>query len=677
MQPTAYPVDREKLLAVWQHFVEQGQLLDGDLDPAIVRSWQRCAPRLNPYAPPQQVILSPQALEQLLINHFDLIAIARPLMEDIHQFVEGSDFVVVLVDNTACVLELLGDPSMVEQAQEIRLIPGAYWDEGRMGTNAFALALLEGIAVQVVGAEHFFAAFHPYADSAAPIHNIDGRPIGALGMLGLARDSHSHTLGLVMAAARAIENQLQADLYLWETNCRLAELNCMIEAISDGILSWNNEGVITHLNAQAGEILGLKPSAVVGHSLEEVMALPPMIVEAIQRGEMLRDIEGRFQVNGREVDCLVSLKPIFEGRRGPVGYIITLQRIERVRRLVHRLVGAQAAMTLEDVIGESPAIRCVRRQALVAAKGTAPVLIRGESGTGKNPLVRAIHNESPRANGPFITINCPAIPNELVLSEFLGYEGGAFSGALAEGRPSKFELAHGGTLLLEQVECLPLNMQAALVPIIETGEVMRLGGTRVIPVDVRIIATSAANLEQLVAEGRFRADLFYRLSAFVITLPPLRERVEDIPLIVTHLLDQFARQSRREVTITPRAMEALMAYPWPGNVRELQNVLERALVMAEADVIDLKHLPVAIREHRTLIPCSPRMEPILTLEEAEREAICRAGYACQGRVKEMSAMLGISRTTLWRKMKAYKISLQDFKNLPASPGVFQNETKVP
>jgi transcriptional activator for dhaKLM operon len=568
---------------------------------------------------------------------------------------------VLLVDGAACVLDILGDRPMVEELERRGMRPGAYWDEGHMGTNALALALLEAVPVQVVGAEHYFQAYHDLTCSAAPIHDVHGRIVGALGMAGPHDAACSHTVAVVMAAARAIGNQLQTDMYLQEANRRLAELNSVFGAISEGVMSWSQNGQITHINAQAGEILGIKPQAVLGRPLTEVLQLPPIVTEAVRSEEALRDVEASFEVNGRTVDCMVSLQPIFEGLRGPVGYIATLRPIERVRKLVQRLVGAQATLTLDDVLGESVGMQRARRQARLAARGTAPVLLRGEDGIGKNPLARAIHNESERAAGPFIAINCLAIPHELMVSEFLGYEGGAFSGALAEGRPSKFELADGGTLFLDEVESLTLEMQAALLQVIETGHVMRLGGTRPIPVDVRIIAATSTDLEQRVAEGSFRADLYYCLGVFIIDLPPLRERVEDIPLLVERFLARITERMDRPAFIDEEALAVLKRYPWPGNVRELENVLERALTLSEDGVIRVKDLPTSVRDGRALTPNSPFPQPVLSVAEAEREAIIRAGWACRGRVTSMAQQLGISRTTLWRKMKRLNIDPREFK----------------
>jgi transcriptional regulator of acetoin/glycerol metabolism len=659
MQPTRYPIDFHSLYAGWRQFVEGGAF-PPQIDPLVGMSWRRCVPKNNPYTAGGLPRLSETSLQSLRINLFNLIAIARPAMEDIYQLVESSGYVVVLLDASACVLEVLGDPDVLARVSELGVTPGAYWDEGHAGTNAFGLALWERSPVQVVGAEHFFLRFHALSTSAAPIYNSDGHPIGILGMVGLVRNSDVHTLAVVHSAARAIEVQVQADRLFAEVNAQRTQLSATLEAISDGLLVCDNAGLITHMNAQAEQILNLKFSAVGGRPLGEYVELPESVQQARRNQQSVTESEVIFQVKGLQIGCLISLFPIRrEGDNAVDGCILTLRRIEQVHRLVQRMVGTRSSYTLADFVGESNVINQVRRQAQVAARSQTPILISGESGTGKGVVARAIHNESARAEGPFVNVNCRVLPRDLVVSEFLGYEGGAFRGANAQGQPSKFELAHTGTLHLEEVDALPLEMQAALLRVIETGEVMRLGGRRIIPVDVRFIATSSADLERQVINGDFRADLFYALSRISIRLPSVRDRLSDLPLLVAATLDRLRRQTGRRVEIATEALQVMRRYRWPGNVRELENALERATALADYERIEAKHLPDAIRGRSSW---SEPSERVAALREAEYEAIIRAGWACQGNLTKMASALGIGRTTLWRKMKASGMRLEDFRS---------------
>jgi transcriptional activator for dhaKLM operon len=309
----------------------------------------------------------------------------------------------------------------------------------------------------------------------------------------------------------------------------------------------------------------------------------------------------------------------------------------------------------------------VLRQARAAARGTAPVLLRGEGGVGKHLLARTIHNAGERKGQPFMAINCRAIPHTLMVQEFMGYE----SKRPRDGRPSKFELANGGTLFLGQIESLSLEMQAALLQIIETGTVMRIGGTQPIPVDLRIIAASSADLEQAVAEESFWAS-FITVSTSLISksrrcatgwriFPNWPERFfQRLEKPNGETADH--KDSESSAYIDEDVMAILYRYPWPGNVRELENVLERARYHSYDGVIRPLDLPEVVRSGRVMVATSPLPQPIISIAEAERKAIMRAGWACQGHVSEMAQYLGISRTTLWRKMKRFNIEVDDFKN---------------
>jgi transcriptional activator for dhaKLM operon len=659
MQPSNAAIDLERLKRAWLAFTSTGRLAD-DLDPLIRLSWQRCAPRLNPTRPPQWTYVSDEVLPLALSQNNSLRAIARPIMEDVHQFIEGSGSVLLLLDSTTCVLDVLGDKATLDYFTSVGVRQGAFLSEGRLGTIAFATALIEGCPAQVVGPEHFLAAFHEIGSAAAPIFDLDGRPIGAVGLLRMAAQHNPHVLGIAVAAGKAIENQLQAEMFVQEANTRATELNTALDAISDGVLSWTARGTIMYLNEHAGQLLGLTPTAVVGRTLAEYLTFPEGLARAIAGGEELSDVETSFGVDGGQRECLVSLRVIRNAEGEPAIYIATLRYIEQVRQLVHQQVGTQARLTLDDLIGNSQAARQIRRQALSSANAKACLLILGESGTGKNVLARAIHNSSRRASGPFLAINCRALPRGLAISEFLGHEAGAFGNAHA-GQPSKFELAHGGTLFLDEVESLSLDAQAALLRVIESGEVIRLSGGRIIPVDVRVIASSASDLEADVAAGTFRSDLLFRLRSFVIAIPPLRERPEDVPLLIDQLLDKLSVQVGQTLGLTPAAREALRAYPWPGNVRELESVLERAALLCDRQPINLGHLPEAVRQRRAVIPGKPLTVPVRSLVEVEKQAILSAGRATSGNLSEAARLLGIGRTTLWRKMKELGIMAEDFR----------------
>jgi formate hydrogenlyase transcriptional activator len=308
----------------------------------------------------------------------------------------------------------------------------------------------------------------------------------------------------------------------------------------------------------------------------------------------------------------------------------------------------------EAIIGESPALKEVVRQVEIVASTDATVLLQGETGTGKELLARAVHQQSFRSDHPFITVNCAAIPMGLLESELFGHERGAFTGALAQ-KLGRFELAHQGTLFLDEIGELPLDLQPKLLRVLQEQEFERVGSARTRRVDVRLVAATNRELAQMVDAGQFRADLYYRLHVFPITVPPLRQRPEDIPLLVRHFVHHYARQLHRRIdTIPAEVMEALTHYPWPGNVRELQNVIERAVILSPDSVL---RLPPAEWQRRP--PTTEAPDRVLTLAEVEREHILRVLRETRwviGGLQGAAARLGLRRTTLLYRMEKLGIS---------------------
>ncbi len=311
-----------------------------------------------------------------------------------------------------------------------------------------------------------------------------------------------------------------------------------------------------------------------------------------------------------------------------------------------------------QIVGDSPAVRELRRQIAVAAPTTGRVLIYGENGVGKELVARAIHTLSARREGPFVEVNCAAIPEELIESELFGHEKGAFTGALAR-RKGKFELAHGGTLFLDEIGDMSLKTQSKVLRVLEEQAFERVGGKDTLQVDVRVIAASNQNVQDRIQQGRFRDDLFYRLNVIPIEVPPLRERKEDIPLLVQHFIAVFsAENGKRPKTVSAEALPYFLAYDWPGNVRELRNMVERLVIMTSHDVIGPEELPPPLRPKE-----AARLEETSkakTLREA-REAFERAYILAELRANgwhmtRTAERLGIERSHLYRKLKAYGIT---------------------
>ncbi len=687
--------------SVWKQFVLHGVMQDESIPPALFHSWKRCAALgLDPYG---ETAIDEMASSGALGISSQLLTLVRPAMEDLHQFIEGSACVVVFADDAARIVDCFGDQDMQQELEHLGLSLGASWQEARQGSNALALALRESFPMQLEGAMHYRAALHPLYTSAAQVHDLLGRVVGVLGVVGRQEHSHPHTLGMITAAAQAISNQLQMQVWLNNANDLLSELKTILQTLPEGILLLRRDGIVSQMNGPAGTLLGLSPTRVTGRRLNDVLPLPSVLEQAIKRQQQLSDEELVFDTAHGRVTCLCSLKAIASYRletgladivgstglviEEPVaadGFVMILRSIERVQKLVNRMTGTRARLTFDHVVGESLALKEAIRLARLAATSNSTVLLHGETGTGKEIFAQSIHTSSARAEGPFVAVNCAAIPRELINTELFGYEGGSFTGADRQGRSGKFEQAHGGTLFLDEIGDMPLDLQTALLRAIETRTIVRIGGQRVIQADVRIIAATHRDLREEARRGNFRADLFYRLNVLTITLPPLRDRVDDLPLLVQHFLQRQSRVMGRILTIHPDAMAAIQSYSWPGNIRELENTLERVTYVMPRSPIMLEDLPFELQqsvvqleaEHLSLssshdpVTFVPQQQlPYLLTnsvdapaalkvqsKQAEAQAIMQALEASDGQVAQAAALLGISRTTLWRKMAKYGLT---------------------
>jgi two-component system response regulator AtoC len=344
----------------------------------------------------------------------------------------------------------------------------------------------------------------------------------------------------------------------------------------------------------------------------------------------------------------------------------------RLQQQVKALRGGQGA-GFEEVIGQSEGLRRVLDVAARAAPTDLTILIEGESGTGKEVLARAVHRLSARKDGPLIPVNAAAIPEGLLESELFGHERGAFTGAI-RARPGRFELAREGTLFLDEIGDMPLSMQVKILRALQERQVERVGGVKAIPVDVRIIAATHQNLEELVGEARFRQDLFYRLQGVRLLLPPLRERLDDLPLLISHLLERAAQRLwRAPAAVSPEAFRCLWAYPWPGTIRELQHVLEAAMVLSDGVILP-EHLPPAIQRGVSAVPgqtgalampAGGCLDDVLA--EAERRLILEALQRSGGVQARAAKALGISERSLWYRVKKLRIQVRTPEDEPVRP----------
>ncbi|NLV21100.1 MAG: sigma 54-interacting transcriptional regulator [Syntrophomonadaceae bacterium] len=452
------------------------------------------------------------------------------------------------------------------------------------------------------------------------------------------------------------------------------ELSNVFETMSDGVIVLDKNARVTQSNPTARQIIGYQDDKLIGvHIVDLFSGQAPKTLDLLESGQQYEDVEILLEGRRGQVHATASAKPTYDENNQVNGATVILRPIAQVQQVINKFSGAQANFTFDSIIGESKQLKKSINLAEMASQNMSNVLIQAESGTGKEVFAQAIHNASSRSNGPFVAINCAALPRELIGSELFGYTEGAFTGAKRGGRLGKFELANKGTLLLDEIGDMPLEQQAILLRAIQEKAITRVGGDTLINVDVRIIAATNQNLLKLVEEGRFRADLYYRLNVVQINIPPLRERLEDIELLFNFFIETMSPKLDRHITeVQPAVIKCLQAYDWPGNVRELQNIVERILLVCEDGKITITQLPQEIvhaaighnKESWEINSYSPPTSaPVLNNRHArklaaleqEKEMIIQALNMNGGNVTKASAALGISRNTLYRKMKSYEI----------------------
>ncbi|MVX63439.1 PAS domain-containing protein [Clostridium chromiireducens] len=444
-------------------------------------------------------------------------------------------------------------------------------------------------------------------------------------------------------------------------------LNTVIETAYDGMVIIDKAGIITMMSNAYTDFLGIKREDAVGKHVSEVIEntrMPIVLETGKEEVAQLHRIKGNYMIASRI--------PIIKNGEiiGVVGKVL-FRNVKELNSLYKKISVIEkelanyksklkelntASYSLENIIGESDSILLAKAIVKKAAHTSSNVLILGESGTGKEIFAHAIHSESNRHEGPFVKVNCAAIPSDLLESELFGYEAGAFTGAKKEGKIGKFEIANEGTIFLDEIGDMPLHMQVKLLRVIQEREVEKVGGVATKKINIRIIAATNRNLERLVSEGKFREDLYYRLNVVTIEIPPLRERGNDIILISNHLIKKLSVDLDKRVRgISKEAEQYLKTYEWKGNVRELENILERAInIMGDSEVINVDDLPKEITGKKaSIIP--KRLQDII--EESEKNAIILALRASNGNKTKAAKILDIGRTSLYEKIEKYKIQV--------------------
>ncbi|MTI65698.1 MAG: PAS domain S-box protein [Firmicutes bacterium] len=651
----------EGFMKAWELYTSEGILKRELLRDIIADSWLRCERKgVDPYKPNKGKELTKKELKEKYEKYNFLLTTAKPFMNTLYKIVGNTGLIVRLTDSEGYVLELSGDKKLIKHQAHHNMHKGCNVREEIIGTNAIGTALITKKPIQVLGGEHYCKEYHDWTTSACPIKDKKGKTIGVLSMSGPCKKVHPHTLGMVHASAEAIENEMKLGFMNRRLKMANQHYHAIVESITEGLVSVDKKGIIRGINQFACRILNYEEEEIQEKNIKCILHKEhsDKIMNVIRNGKKYEEEEVYFKTKkGRKITCIINITPIKDKCNDNVeGAVFTFREAKVVHNLVNKIVGAEARFNFDDILGESIEINKAKKIAAQAAKTNTTVLLLGESGTGKEMFAQAIHNESKRKSKPFVFLNCGAIPRELVASELFGYVEGAFTGAKRGGHPGKFELADGGTIFLDEIGDMPLDTQSNLLRVLETKEIVRIGGHDVIPVDVRVIAATHKDIKEEVDKGNFRSDLFYRLNVMPIHTPSLRERKEDIKILIDYFLEKFQIKMGKKVKgIDKSFYRGMMSYDWPGNVRELQNVMQLVINLAnENKPLNYEHLPKHMKSNPNAKDLNIT-DDLLSLDEIEKISILKTIQKVDGNMALAAKILGIGRSTLYRKIDKYDL----------------------
>ncbi|PIE18770.1 MAG: hypothetical protein CSA66_03865 [Proteobacteria bacterium] len=631
----------------WDAFVRRGTR-PTKVAPCVQRSWERSrALGVDPFGGRSELVLSRAELQRQIADNQRLVETVRPYMHQVYDAARGCHHLIYLTDASGTILALQGDSAdkaAFERRYNFKV--GASWSEQAVGTTAVSVALSEDTTVPYLSSAKFCRDLQGTSCAAIPLHDDDEALVGVLGIATDSTDLNPQIFWLLVSAQMGIENRFRLRRYEEDIAVLHHSFRSVLDGVSDVIVSVDGDGRICDINSAAEELLDLRSKQVRGRRAEDVLDFSPTLLNSTPSsggaGGFLRDRRKRIYPLRREIASASgrgAVRTFIFGRQGAAS---------RVKRSLPRPAPSSSSFTFDELVGEDPAFLAVKAQAQVAASCEASVLICGESGTGKELFARAIHSAGARAGGPFVAINCGALPRDLVQSELFGYAPFAFTGADRRGRAGCFEQAHSGTIFLDEIGEMPEDAQVSLLRVLQERHVTRVGGSELIPVDVRVIAATHKEMFRQVQQGRFRADLFWRLNVIDLQLPTLAERRSDIPILVDHFLRKHGRGAC--FGLDRWTAELLRDYPWPGNVRELDNAIQRAVVFSPRGTITVDALPAHLRAHRAQ---AHRLHAPSSLQQGERRHIEHVLRQNDYNISRSARILGIARNTLYNKIRRY------------------------
>ena len=612
-------VTRPDLTQARRDFFDRGAEPYG-LAPTILRSWRRCAERgLDAHSDPRIEPVGESALRELHQSNEELIRLSRPELEALACEARDTSSLVILTDGTGLVLDAVGDRDFAGKAASVSLQAGVRWAEASTGTNAIGAALIERRPVEVRGPEHYFEPHRILSCAAAPIFDPRGALVGALDLSGHAEVPRLHALSLVRMGVDQIEHRMFARGFEGRDVLRFHADPALLGTAQEGVLAFEGARLVA-ANRHALRLLGLDWNALGARTFGDV-----------------------FESSRPGIGSATDLR----SRSGGVLHANAARPAARhlVRLPVAEPRPAAPAGPVFDAATQAALGRAVR-----LLDGDVPILIQGETGSGKEMFAREVHARSARAQKPFVAVNCAALPEGLIEAELFGYEHGAFTGARRSGSKGVLREADGGVLFLDEIGDMPLGLQARLLRVVQDRAVTPLGGGKPASIDIRILCATHRDLTALSASEAFRSDLYFRLAQFTFALPPFRA-LDDRAGIINELWRRLPHEGR---TLSTAALDALRAYDWPGNHRELTGVLKALIALSgPGEEVGSDLLPVSVTRGARRVSPPPAPFPAEGgLDALARGAMLQALEACDGNVAAAARWLGVSRSTLYRRALA-------------------------
>jgi transcriptional regulator with PAS, ATPase and Fis domain len=645
-------VHQPDILKAWKNFIKTGKINDEILPKEIAESWKRSRDAgVDPYDFSKKSYLDDVEYRKQLSEGNKLIELSKPIMESIYNSLEKTRYLVVLYNDRGYHLLRIGKRKDFMRSQEFKIKEGLCFEESEVGTCGFSLVKSTKKPIQIIGCEHYSSLLHYVTGSYAPILTLeDKKLIGVIGVTGAKTLPNDHTLGIAIAAATAIQNLLKLDELRKEQYTLAESLHIAINAIEDPLVVLDSSLYVIEMNNKAKKLFNKK--ICYNCHIKDFDSIENIKNAIIQFIESKKETSKQLECRIRDKIYLAKLKLLRNSKTSISGVVIQFKSINEIAKIYQDIAGDKPWYSLKNIVAKNKKMIEIKNIIEIAAKSDANVIIEGESGVGKEVVAQCIHNESARKANPFVAINCAAIPQELLESTLFGHEKGSFTGADTT-HLGKFELANHGTLLLDEIGEMSFNMQAKILRAIETQNIERVGGRKPISIDVRIIAATNKDLYDLIKRNLFRADLFYRLNVFRICLPPLRERREEIQELLEMFLDEFSRILKID---KPKYSEdyiaTLSSYSWPGNIRELKNAVQYSIArLKRNERLDSIHLKGFFPDQNNLNKYCLNEMKNKNLDSIEKEIIDIAIKECGGNKANAARKLGISRATLYRKIK--------------------------